>query len=157
MWFMSNAGSDKQHEPSSIRAWLLLGGLLIFVIGGLGLAITLLPVLTGLLFPPAPPVPDGAALISHDQLAHGDGDWTYTLPSPSCDVVTFYAALGMCHRLVACDGQTPLVTTTTIAVCEGTQNFSIFAAQWQAIVRVDGSDARKSNVEISSRVLWMGQ
>jgi hypothetical protein len=147
---------DEEDDFVSLRAWAVVGGLVILICVSLVFAATLLPIFGGILFPPAPPLPPEAVQLSHVQQAHGDDEWQYSMGVSACDVEPFYSAIGTCDVLLPCDARTTLPTNTVAVVCEGQQTFSIFSARWQAILRV-GNEPHLTEIDLSRRVLWTGQ
>ncbi len=152
---MSSAGSPEQ--PVS-HLWLLA---LAFGVCGLVCAATVglqaAAILMAIVFPPEPPVPEGAVLVAHTNAAHGVDTWRYRINLPPCDMVAFFKEKG--GRCVVrdgwCGGADPGLVNIGVAQCSGDIAFSVFAQRWQARISI-GSDQNVTDLTLSREISWMG-
>lgn len=174
---MNNTGSDNPTDvnaneaealPSNRRVptkIIVMG--LIAIVFAVVIGTQVIGVLYAIFFPPAAPIPDQAALVSHDSKDYGVDDWLYTSKQPPCEVVRFYQTQtkeAECRVApVWCDS-----TNTTalpegsrtagqnVARCSGTQNFSIFALRWEVVIATGATEEQKTQFRLNREIFWTG-
>ena len=108
-------------------------------------------ILSGILYPPLPPLPGSMTEVSHVNEAHGVDTWRYLTNATSVDLAAFYTDHGgTCNirapRTYLPDAQLPVT-------CAGQTTFSIFAMRWDVVVTPD----RPENVvRLHREVYWIG-
>ncbi|XWX04735.1 hypothetical protein VZO05_04095 [Aggregatilineales bacterium SYSU G02658] len=151
---MSSAGKTEADDaPIPRRIWFYLVGLLIVLIGGLFIGAQVLSVTLAALFPPLPPVPNGALEQRIDVDAQGDQVWTYEVGEDACAVTRFYEQIGQCERYHDCAQHIP--SLTRVSVCRGTQPFSQFQMRWQAVAASHPTEPNVTVLTVSRRILWV--
>jgi hypothetical protein len=153
---MTNPGSDNPEEnntrPVPLRI-LFMG--LVAVLLALVIGTQVIPVLFSVFFPPQPPIPDNATLVSHTSEDRGADQWVYRASQSACDAVKFFQGHGgICQIASECN---PLpesaLLTTRISSCTGQITYSAFAMRWQAEITPDGD---QSEINLSRQVFWSG-
>lgn len=152
---MNSAGS---RDRPTRWLWMLALGL-----GASGLvcaAAVVLPaavMLAAIVFPPDPPVPQGAVLVSHTSAAHGVDTWHYRINRSPCDTVAFFEERGgtCIVRAGWCTGGDPGLLELSVAHCSGDVTFSSFTQRWLARISV-GAAGDVTDLTLSREVSWLG-
>ncbi len=161
---MSNAGHDNNpvqdvpepHDDERGVPWWLIGVGAALLVGAIVIGLRVSGVLTGLLFPPEPPVPTEAELIQHTAIAHGVDDWQYHRPPAACATVTYYEAEGGTCTIqpgyCTDDPNAELQQESALAAtCTGEVAFSVFVMGWEAEI-YDYSDYTR--ILLSRDIPW---
>lgn len=139
---------------------------LALVIAALVLALNVFGVVSALVFPADPPLPDGLARVEHQRRAHGLDEWTYesTTLNP-CAAAAFFRDEGgtcvvddaLCSDLTY---HSPGHSVEVIAECQHTGPFSAFGLRWQVVIGTRYSRSatiRDTTVlHIIREILWGG-
>lgn len=141
---------------------VLLLALLIAVVLALIFGVQLLGVVSGLVFPPDPPLPQGSTELSSQNLAHGLDEWTYRTTRSPCAVAAFYADMGGDCQFSEAYCETGLFdspgrSVPEVATCTGSETVSIFGMQWRAMIYtriIYGEEG--TYVDLRREMLWNG-
>ncbi|MBI1279489.1 MAG: hypothetical protein GC179_15270 [Anaerolineaceae bacterium] len=170
---MNNTGSDNPtnaneaeslptSRPLPIRI-VVMG--LVAIVFAIVIGSQVIGVLYAIFFPPAAPIPDQATLISHTSKDYGADDWFYSSNQTPCEVVHFFQTQQAECRVapVWCDNSassTPPEGSKTrgqnVARCVGTQNFSIFALRWEAIIATGATANEVTQFRLNREIFWTG-
>ncbi|GAB4508507.1 MAG: hypothetical protein OHK0046_01160 [Anaerolineae bacterium] len=140
---------------------MILVALVVGVVLSLVFGLQLFRVVSGLVFPPEPPTPPGLTLSVHENLDHGVDEWVYSSAALSpCEIVAFYEGENSLCTTTWCDGgafNSPGYALEEVAVCIGTDTFSIFGLRWEAVIYtryISGEEV--TYVDVRRDVLWSG-
>ena len=139
---------------------------LALVIVALVLALDVFGVVSALVFPADPPLPNGLTLVEHERLAHGLDEWTYesTTLNP-CQAAAFFAQAGGTCTIddALCRDQTynsPGHSVEVVAECQRVEPFSAFGLRWQATIATRYSRSAEVQdttvLHIAREILWGG-
>ncbi|MCS6834506.1 MAG: hypothetical protein NZ750_00625 [Anaerolineae bacterium] len=153
---MSNAGSPE--SPHRRPWWLLIVPLLLLGAGLLtwqGVALLL-----SIVAPPMPPLPDGAALLSHNSRGYGQDEWRYA--APLCASIAYYQSSGAScswERFCPPDGvDVRFMPHTPLGRCRGEQRFADFAMRWRATLSTLGDSlAPQAEIRLEREIFWNGE
>jgi hypothetical protein len=151
--------SEDEQRPFPLK-WILLS--LVILGGACIIGFQIIGVLYVIVFPPTPPVPDGAVEVSHVNTDYGVDQWVYLTTEPACDVLRFYLNEGVQCRLAPnCDvapatGAAPNTENTSqvVARCAAEEQASIFAMRWQLIIAI--SPSLRTEFRLEREVFWTG-
>jgi hypothetical protein len=156
------AESAAEGEGKTSRPPVLL------VIGALAVALALfagvqiIGVLYGMVFPPEPPLPDGAVQIEHEDQAHGVDSWRYRIEQDACQVARHYAEQDDASCNIApqlCETGTyspPNTLPQNVAQCRGEIEFSIFIMTWEANISGGYGERGPTQIQLDREVSWFG-
>lgn len=106
-----------------------------------------------------PPLPDGAALLSHRSRGYGLDEWRYA--APLCASIAYYQASGVsCHweRLCLPDLDVRFMPYTPLGRCQGEQRFAAFAMRWRATLSTLGDSlAAQAEIRLEREIFWNGE
>jgi hypothetical protein len=151
--------TEDEQRPFPLK-WILLS--LLILGGACIIGFQVIGVLYVIVFPPTPPVPDGAVEVSHVNSDYGVDQWVYLTTEPACDVLRFYLNEGVQCRLTPnCDvapatGAAPNTENTSqvVARCAAEEQASIFAMRWQLIIAI--SPSLRTEFRLEREVFWTG-
>lgn len=144
-----------QTAASPARTWLWILFALV-VVGSIAVGITAVPILAGLLFPPAIDQAPFTTLRTHVNPVHGVDEWTYTASGDACTVFRHFEGQGGVCRVTAgeatCDLSDPSAPPGAVVdfVCDGSIDFSSFRMNWRA-------ELRGTDLVVHRAVDWTGQ
>jgi hypothetical protein len=171
--FTNNTGSPDSPRPDKndltaleaegrqipLKFIVLAAGVLIFACM---VGVQVIGVLYLIVFPPAPPLPEGVVEVSHMSSDYGVDEWLYTTSEPACRVVQFYINEGtQCRFVPDCDA--PVVpeisanagnATQSVTRCVGERQVSIFAMRWQVVISVNSN--LRTEFRLQREVYWTG-
>jgi hypothetical protein len=168
---MNSTGTEQQQPlpdapiaPETPRRGfspVILGVLAVLLFGAGILAVQLFGVIYGLVFPPDPPLPSGAAELRHDNLSYGVDDWLYGTTQDGCAVMDYYVAQGgacsitpgMCSTGAFVN---PNVGTQNVGSCVADVSFSIFQMRWEVDVASGYSGEHPTQFRLKREVYWIG-
>lgn len=140
----------------------------VILLGAASLALALfigtqvIGILYSIIAPPAPPLPEGAALLEHSSSDYGVDDWLYGVSQNACDVARFYQEHDTdCHVTVEnCGGETggaaEFDEPNTMTQCTGEKPFSIFAMRWDVIILPGQQEDGLTHFRLLREVFWTG-
>ncbi|MFZ4813805.1 MAG: hypothetical protein ACOYL5_04660, partial [Phototrophicaceae bacterium] len=150
---LPNEQAQPQAAPLNGVTWAFIVGAVAFVLFALWLAFRLSAPLSGLLFPPEPPIPSGATLQRQATSGYGADSRVYHLPPLPCPVRDFYAEQGQC---VTQDGHceqdsTPKRDALT-ATCQGNMVFGGFTMYWDVEIY---DYPQQTEVLLNREIYWL--
>lgn len=169
---MSRSGPDSANPPTDAEAGgcrpplLAVLAALGLLIGALVIALDVLGVISALVFPAHPPLPDGLTTVAHERQAHGLDVWIYESAALNpCAAAAFFREAGGACVVEAglCDDQTynsPGHSIEQVAECQRVEPFSVFGLRWQVVIgtrysrRAEVSDT--TVLRMRREVLWGG-
>lgn len=161
---MSSTGSAEPRRDDAVRVpvRLVVIGIITLILA-LVIGTQVIGVLYAILFPPQPPLPSAAQLISHTHIDYGVDEWLYTVNDAPCDVLRFYWDQADDCRVVPliCDPAQPGSETVTaanqhIARCEAEVQFSIFALRWEVVIGTGAGAEDGVQIKLNREVFWTG-
>ncbi len=161
---MSSTGSAEPRRDDAVRVPVRLIAVgIVTLILALVIGTQVIGVLYAILFPPTPPLPSTARLISHTNVDYGVDEWLYSVNDAPCDVLRFYRDQADECRVVPllCGPAQPGSETVTglnqhIARCEAEVQFSIFALRWEVVIGTGVSVDEPIQIKLNREVFWTG-
>lgn len=158
---MSSTGSPEPVAPKR-AGW---GGIIlaaVLVILAILIAIPVLGILYGVLFPPGPPTLESFEVSVHTSPSYGVDDWLYASSDDACRVVRYYQSAGADCRIapVVCDaGMIQLEQPRpgfNVARCTGTISWSIFQQRYFVNIAAGYDPATPTRIRLEREIFWMG-
>lgn len=159
---MNSAGSADSAPRARRRGWLLvltiaLAALLLYI--GAQAAV----ILYAIVAPPEPPLPLGAAQLSHSRAAHGIDQWRYSVSQSACEIVRFYTAVAQRCSVepIWCFDSSELAPAVgsggqRVAACTADVPFSLFLMRWNVVIEGGYEPAAPTRLYVSREISWMG-
>ncbi len=163
---MSQAEEITQQETrSKARSGFtipLIGCTFIAVVAALFIGLEVFGVISGILFPPDPPLPPNIQRVEQQNQSFGVDVWSYTTADSPCSVISYYERNQSTCTLTGdyCEGTTfnsPGYSLESVATCIGTDEYSVFGLRWtvQISTRVR-QGAETTNFTVQREILWSG-
>lgn len=153
------AGADSPEPRARRRLLLTLAAALLVV--AVIVAVQLVGILYGLVFPPDAPLPPDVLLIDHDNIAYGVDEWVYGTATQACAVVAYFQSEG--GECVITPGQCgvpgnvpPGQSTQNVATCRAVIGFSIFTMAWEATIAGGYRSELQTRFTLRREVFWIG-
>jgi len=162
---MNNAGNpDSPETPTPnnrLRPLLTLGALGLAIAAAFVIGVQFISILYAILFPPLPPLIEGATLVSSTQHDYGVDDWVYTVDQEACSVAEYYIEQGgSCDITPMLCGEISIDIPRInqhIARCIGDVRFSIFAMRWRTLISTGDLGEPQTIFRLSREVFWTGE
>ncbi len=142
--------------------WVILLALAVLVFA-VFVGVGVFRALSGLIFPPSPPLPDSVTAVEHENLAHGRDLWRYESALNPCELVAFYEQQNSTCTLSVpstCDGTTYNsldYSVESFATCTGQGTYSIYGLRWELTVDVAWSrEGETTYFDLMRETLWSG-
>ena len=158
---MNSTGSPEAAAPRR-RGW---GGIVIaaiLVVLAVIIAVQVLGVLYGVLFPPAPPTLDGFTVSSHTSPSYGVDDWLYGSPDDACRVARYYQSMGAECTIApqtcesgAFESESPRAGIN-VARCVGDIHWSIFAQRYHVNIAGGYEETMPTRIRLEREIFWTG-
>lgn len=125
-------------------------------------AVQILGVLYGVLFPPAPPTLEGFEVSSHTSPSYGVDDWLYGSPDDPCRVARFYESMGAECTIAPQTCESGKFTSeapragANVARCVGNLEWSIFAQRYYVNIAGGYEAPMPSRIRLEREIFWTG-
>lgn len=163
--FMNSAGNPDATKSTAsnnrLRPVLTLLALGLAILAAFAVGVQIISVLYAVLFPPLPPLIDGAELISSTNHDYGVDDWVYSIDQDACSVAEYYVEQGgTCSITPMLCGEISIDVprfNQHIARCTGDVRFSIFAMRWRTLISTGDQGEPQTIFRLSREVFWTGE
>lgn len=158
---MNSTGSPKP-ETAGRRGWgvIALAGILVAL--AVVVAVPLLGVLYGVLFPAAPPTLDSFVVSTHSSPSYGVDDWLYGSPDDACRVARFYESMGAECTIApqSCESGEFISESSyggvNVARCVGEIQWSIFAQRYHVNIAGGYGESMPTRIRLEREIFWTG-
>lgn len=158
---MNSTGSP-EAAASSRRGWGAIALAVILIALAVIIAVQVLSVLYGVLFPPAPPTLEGFTVSTHTSPSYGVDDWLYGSPDDACRVARFYESMGAECTIAPQTCESGEFTSespragTNVARCIGELKWSIFAQRYHVNIAGGYEESMPTRVRLEREIFWTG-